>query len=107
MYQPNKWLIIKITGVDPHYKVFATWSGGYTTSDSWRMNSGIIKAYQEDEFIIFEGSSGSKYKCHKNSYGINIWGSNVLQQYIDRSEGKISIMDENHDWLNFDWIIKE
>ena len=28
-YNPDNWVIIKIKGDDPHYRVLAGWSGGY------------------------------------------------------------------------------
>ena len=30
-YTPDNWVVIKIKGDDPHYRVLAGWSGGYTT----------------------------------------------------------------------------
>jgi hypothetical protein len=59
-YNPDKWLVVKITGKDtpPIYKVFACWYGGYLGSDSWKLNSGITKVTEEDGYFFFEGSSG-------------------------------------------------
>lgn len=78
MYTPDRWLLIKINGKDPHYRVFASWYGGYLGSDSWRMNSGITKVSEDDDFYHFEGSSGSVYHCHKKSHGISGYGASVL-----------------------------
>jgi hypothetical protein len=72
MYTPDRWLLIKINGKDPHYRVFASWYGGYLGSDSWRMNSGVTKVSEDDEFYRFHGSSGSVY------------GSSVLNSYIEK-----------------------
>jgi hypothetical protein len=55
-HNPDKWVIIKITGKDPHYRVFCSWYGGYGGSDSWRMNSGITKLIEEDDYYLFIGS---------------------------------------------------
>ena len=84
MYTPDRWLIIKINGKNPHYRVFASWYGGYLGSDSWRMNSGITKVSEDGDYYVFEGSSGSQYFCHKNSHGISGYGSGVLNQYIEK-----------------------
>lgn len=85
-YTPDKWLIIKIThGSDTHYRVFAVWYGGWAGSDSWKLNSGITKVTQDDNFYYFEGSSGSVYQCHKNTYGSNMYGSSVLNNMIEKS----------------------
>jgi hypothetical protein len=33
-YTPNKWIIVKVTGEDPHYRVLGSWQGGYLDGDS-------------------------------------------------------------------------
>ena len=46
-YCPDRWLVVKITTKETgkvHYRVFATWHGGYLGSDSWKLNSDIIVA---------------------------------------------------------------
>ena len=44
-YSPDRWVVVKIvTAKERLYKVFASWSGGYGGSDSWKMNSGITRA---------------------------------------------------------------
>ena len=105
MYVPDFWTIIKITGEDPHYRVFASWAGGYTYGGSWRMNSGITKCEETEDSFIFHGSTGSKYECRKESYGIHYHSIYTLEDYIERSGGKISKMPEETNWLEMDWII--
>lgn len=67
MYEPNNWVILKITkeNQEPYYKVLAGWYGGYLYGDSWKLNSGITKVDQDDDFYYFHGYSGSTYKCPK------------------------------------------
>ncbi len=96
MYTPDKWLLIKINGKDPHYRVFASWYGGYMGSDSWRMNSGITSVTEDDNFYYFHGSSGSTYNCHKKSQGISGYGSSVLNNIIEKQpELDIQILSED------------
>jgi hypothetical protein len=96
MYTPDKWLLIKINGKDPHYRVFASWYGGYMGSDSWRMNSGITSVTEDDNFYYFHGSSGSTYNCHKKSHGISGYGSSVLNNIIEKQpELDIQILSED------------
>lgn len=96
MYTPDKWLLIKINGKDPHYRVFASWYGGYIGSDSWRMNSGITSVTEDDNFYYFHGSSGSTYNCHKKSHGISGYGSSVLNNIIEKQpELDIQILSED------------
>lgn len=104
MYNPDRWLLVKINGKDPHYRVFACWYGGYLGSDSWRMNSGITSIREDDNYYIFSGSSGSEYFCHKKSHGISSYGSSVLHSMIEKSpELNMEIVSEetNVMTLNF------
>lgn len=104
-YTPDNWVIIKIKGDDPHYKVLAGWSGGYTTGDSWRMNSGITKVEETDDHFLFYGSSGSCYKCHHAAYGLRMNNSYVWKQLKEKHGDKVEMMDENTDWHEVDWVI--
>jgi len=105
-YKPDNWVVIKIKGDDPHYRVLAGWSGGYTTGDNWRMNSGITKVEEDDRAYYFSGSSGSTYCCGKESYTLrtnNAWVWDVLQE---RHGDEVELMPEDTDWSNMDWIIE-
>ena len=106
-YTPDRWVIVKIvTPKERLYKVFATWSGGYTGSDSWQMNSGITQAELVDNRWDFTGYSGSVYSCYKDGYGTNGYGGNVLQNFIDQmpSQGAtMEIMPEATDWAALDY----
>jgi hypothetical protein len=87
-------MIIKITGKDPHYRVFGSWYGGYGGGDSWRMNSGITKLIEEDDYYLFIGSSGSTYACHKDTYGANMYGMGVVESYKEKLAPHFTILDE-------------
>ena len=106
-YSPDRWLVVKIvTPKERLYKVFATWSGGYVGSDSWQMNSGITQAILVDDCWEFKGFSGSVYSCHKEAYGTNGYGGNVLQGFIDKmpSQGAtMEIMPGSTDWAALDY----
>jgi hypothetical protein len=93
-YQPDTWMIIKIAGKDPHYRVFGSWYGGYGGSDSWRMNSGITKLIEEDDYYLFIGSSGSTYACHKDTYGANMYGMSIAKSYKEKLAPNFIILDE-------------
>lgn len=106
-YAPDNWVIVHMKGDDPHYRVLAGWSGGYTTGSSWRMNSGIVKVIEEDDHYLFVGSTGSTYACHKDMYGLRMNNVYVWNQLEERYGDKVELLDENTDWLNIDWIIGE
>ena len=104
-YCPDKWLVIKITEratSKVHYRVFATWHGGYMGSDSWKLNSGIVTVTEETNSFNFNGDSGSVYNCAKHSYSTTAYGSSILKNLIDTAELiDIEIMPEDTDWANF------
>jgi hypothetical protein len=107
-YNPDKWVVVKITGADypPIHKVFACWFGGWAGSDSWKLNSGITRAYEEGHCFMFDGSSGSTYACHKASYGTNMYGHGVLQNMIVTAEKNgiaIEILPEETNWLEISY----
>jgi hypothetical protein len=106
-YQPDRWVVIKITTPKEHlYKVFACWSGGYGGGDSWKMNSGITRATLVDNRWEFDGYSGSVYSCHREAYGTNGYGNTVLQNFIDQmpSQGAtMEIMPGDTDWTTLDY----
>ena len=105
-YTPDNWVIIKLKGEDPHYRVLAGWSGGYTTGDSWRMNSGIIKVEEDEAFYYFYGSSGSRYRCCKESYRLRINNAHIWDRLQELHGDKVELMPEDTDWNSLDWIIK-
>jgi hypothetical protein len=107
-YTPDRWCVIRIPGAkETVYKVFASWSGSYTGSDSWKLNSGITQATLVDCVWEFEGYSGSVYRCRVGSYGTNAYGRAVLDDLITRTyEGTgidIEILDEHTNWASLDY----
>jgi len=82
IYQPDLWSIIKITTENgSHFRIFASWYGGFANGDSWKINSGITKIVDKDTYYEFHGHSSSVYECGKDSYGISTYGSSVLQSW--------------------------
>jgi hypothetical protein len=105
IYVPDVWTVVKILGDDPHYRVLGGWYGGYTSGDSWRLNSGITKVIYDNPYYLFGGSSSSVYKCHEESYRLSSITASVLQQLEDRHKDKVILMNEDTDWKTIDWII--
>jgi hypothetical protein len=107
-YIPDKWVVVKITSdkSPPIHKVFACWYGGYAGSDSWKLNSGITRAYEEGQCFMFDGSSGSTYICHRSNYGHNMYGVGVLQNMIATAAKNgitIEILPEETNWLEISY----
>lgn len=106
METPDRWVLLKIGGEDPHYKIFASWRGGYLSGDSWRMNSGIVGVTKEGDFYLFRGASGSVYRCHKDGYGIaSSYSASVADGYCKRSKGIIKLLKKMPKVMRMDWII--
>jgi hypothetical protein len=96
---PERWVIVKLP--NNYYKVFGTWTGGYLDGDRWKLNSGISKVEQDENFYYFIGFSGSCYKCHKKGYGTaTSWGLSVLNKIIEQGNGQIELMENVEDWEN-------
>jgi hypothetical protein len=106
-YTPDNWVVIKINGDTPHYKVLAGWSGGYLHGSSWRMNSGIVRVEKTDDNYLFYGSTGSCYICHKETYGLRMNIAYVWNQLQKDYANRVDILDETTDWTSVDWMIKE
>lgn len=104
-YNPDNWVIIKVKGDDPHYKVLGGWSGGYTTGNSWRMNSGIVEVSEASDAFYFKGSSGSVYKCGKQSYGLRMNNMHIWNQLKELHKDKVELLEEDVEWAKIDWII--
>ena len=107
-YIPDKWVVVKITSdkSPPIHKVFACWYGGYAGSDSWKLNSGITRAYEEGQCFMFDGSSGSTYICHKADYGMNMYGGGVLMNMRENAEKNgitIEILPEETNWMEINY----
>ena len=105
-YKPDRWVILKIEGKDPHYKIFGSWFGGYGGADSWRMNSGIVSVSEDEYCYTFAGYSGSEYVCYKESYGAHSYGWATIDSFKKMHKYNISELNEIPDIMNIDWIIK-
>ena len=104
-YTPDLWVVVKLNGERPHYRVFGSWYGGYSGSDRWRMNSGITAVESDDGCYKFTGSTGSVYVCGRRSYGTSGYGGSVLNTLInDHPELDIEILDVSTDFMNLEYV---
>ena len=101
MYTPDRWMVVKLESPqNTHYRVFATWKGGYTSGDSWRLNSGISSVTEDKTHYYFNGQSGSVYKCHKEMYGTIVYGQSVMADIIERHKENVSItVLDDQNWM--------
>jgi hypothetical protein len=89
-YSPDYWQIIKVTPPEGEvsYKLFATWVGGYTQGDSWRINSGIVEVKEVDNLLIFKGHSGSVYYVRNDEYNYrtSMYSQSILESLKKRGD---------------------
>lgn len=93
-YYPDKFVIIKtVSEYGIQYKVFASWYGGYTGSDSWKLSSGITKITKTDKGYEFLNYSGSTYFCSKETYGMSLYTDSIYAGFVNQLKDtpKISI----------------
>lgn len=102
MYTPDKWMVVKLESPkSTHYRVFATWKGGYTYGDAWKLNSGIVSVEEDKEYYYFNGASGSVYQCHKEMYGTTFYGQSVIADMIERSKERLTItVLDDQNWMD-------
>lgn len=108
-YTPDNWVVIKLVSekYGVVYKLLAGWSGGYTTGDSWRMNSGITHHEFDGDYWYFYGSSGSCYNCYIDSYGLRMNNAHIWAQLQERYGDKVEMLeDQSWNKKDWDWIIK-
>lgn len=107
-YNPDKWVMLKfIHNGEVIYKILATFYGGYLSGDSWKLNSGVTKIEEEDQCYLFYGSSGSVYRCHKNSYGMGGYTSGIYASFrkqVDEAEGvEMELMPEDTNFMEIEY----
>jgi len=91
---PDNWVVVKVG--EEIYKVLAGWSGGYLTSDSWKLNSGISEVKDDGNHWLFIGNSGSVYQCHKEGYTVKM---NIGAKVKQLKELGCELMPEETDWM--------
>lgn len=102
-YHPDGWVILKFTRPNGEliYKVFGSWSGGYASGASWKLNSGICSfdIDPKTNLVFFNGYSGSRYVCRREAEGrINVYNMGVVQDATAK---------EGIDQISFEQFLKE
>jgi hypothetical protein len=84
-YIPDTWVFLKISSDTGEYpttnKVLGGWYGGYTSGDSWKMNSGITRVQDMGDYYEVHGHSGSIYNCYKQCEKLSGYTAQVLESF--------------------------
>ena len=90
-YYPDGWVMVK---VNPNLiKLFASFSGGFTQGDQWRMNSGIVKIVEKEHHYDVYGSSGSVYNCPKMmEEHLTVYNDDVLNSIFCQWEERFDVV---------------
>lgn len=87
-YYPDSYKFIRVTtdyDESSIYKIFAVWNGGYTSSDCWRVNSGITKIEEVDNQYYVHGYSNSVYVIPKMSAAMSSYGERMFKDIQTRA----------------------
>lgn len=72
---------------DRTIKIFASFSGGYTQGDSWKLNSGVTKIIEKNNLYNIYGYSGSVYIVHKKGeWLLSSYNRSVLDGMLEDAE---------------------
>lgn len=108
--QADTWVILKVKHpVEDYYyyKVLAGAYGGYSGSDTWQMNSGIVSVDEDQHCYYFNGVSGSVYECPKCAYKLSGLTASVLNSLQIRfGTQAIVLMDKSTNWKDLDYVLE-
>lgn len=93
-YTPDVWVILEISGSkvkETYRRVLAGWYGGYAGSDSWKISSGIEDIIDRGTYWEMPQSSGSVYKCYKESERFSNLTHSIYASYSDQNSDEIAI----------------
>lgn len=93
----DNWVLIRIHNDDDKtagWKVVAGTSGGYAYGNSWRVNSGIKDYTDEGDHYLFNGYSGSTYKCMKEAEMIRMNIADVVKQMEDTGLATVQCFED-------------
>jgi len=86
-YTPDSWTILRmVTPEETVYKVLASWYGGFSTGDSWKLSSGITEVNDFGGYYDLPQYSGSSYHCHKSAEYMSTTMAIVLSQWQEQAK---------------------
>ena len=94
-YNPDRWCLVSLPFPEgTEVRVLGGWSGGYLDGDYWRISSGVVRVEEEEKYWIIHNTSGSTYKCHKKSEGVNIASASVFEALVEKHKATRVTIEE-------------
>lgn len=83
MHKPDLWQLVKFNSTaTPTYHILASWYGGYTGSDSWRLSTQIQLVEDHKSYWLVTTRTGSQYELSRHQHR---WGtSGLARQVLDK-----------------------
>ena len=104
-YTPDSWTILRMTTPEETiYKVLASWYGGYTTGDSWKLSSGITEVNDSGGYYALPQYSGSSYQCNKSAEHMSVIMAMMLSSWQEQVKERAGMSIEV---INMDKFLDE
>lgn len=108
LYRPDGWVVTQFSyNGKQQERVFGSFFGGYTGSDSWRWSSGVVSCALSAGQLYFGNQSGSTYICLRERYGkLSSYTEGILQQLKEHDAiSDFIVLPETTDWLTYSWSL--
>lgn len=103
----DRWLVIKVEGDTPHYRLMLTWYDNIKTNvpGYWTMHT--IKDMQETaSYYKFKTINDKLFNCTKEvNYGTATFGDIFLMTELPKQDIPYKVMEHDTDWNSIDWQI--
>lgn len=78
-YKPDAWVVVELGAKETrHYRVLASWYGGFAGPSRWKLSSGILKIEKDGEVYKIHNHSGSVYHCHQDCERLSSLAQNIF-----------------------------
>lgn len=102
------WSILRFLGLnntEVFYRLLCVIEPYKDIPTRWRINSGIVRVDEDDDYYLVHGESGSIYKCHKNDYVDEEFTKPIRMRILmelDQFHKFIQLKDREN-WCKFDF----
>ena len=98
IYKPDYWILVLFESEDygKTYKILASWNGGFTHGNSWKLSSGV-ESFELLENNVYESkqTTGSVYMLNPSSEHISVLIGEMFETFSDQIAGFGSLIQVN------------